>query len=131
MGYSNPERIQYNLGAVTTVDAAATIGTIKGPKNKDGRIAEINARITTTHVQGTTPTRLRVGHGTGDDLEAMANWTVPAGAAGLTLSASQTEGAIKPGFRLPRNTDVLVNTIANVTGSPAGVIEYNLVIDWF
>jgi len=131
MSYSNPERIQYNLAAVTTTDAAATIATIKGPKGKSGRIAEISAYITTTHVQGTTPTRLRVGHGSGDDLEAMANWTVPAGTAPIVLSASATAGALKTGFRLPADTDIKVNTIANATGSPAGVVVYSIAIDWF
>ena len=131
MSYSNPERIQYNLGAVTAVTAAATIATIKGPKGKDGRIAEIIGRVTTSHVLGTTATGLNVGHTSGDDLTAMAEWLVPAGTAGTQLSATRTAGALKPGFRLPRDTDVLVNTVAGAGGSIAGVIEYNLVIDWF
>lgn len=131
MSYSNPERIQYNLGAVTLTTAAATIATIKGPKGKDGRIAEIIGRVTTAVVVGTTPARLRVGHTSGTDLEAMANWTVPAALAAVQLSATRTDGALKPGFRLPRDTDVLVNTIAGADGGAAGVVEYTLVIDWF
>lgn len=132
MSYSNPERIQYNLGAVTAVTAAATIATIKGPKGKDGRIAEIIGHVTTAHVLGSSAvTALNVGHTSGDALKAMAEWAVPAGAAGTQLSATRTDGALKPGFRLPRDTDVLVNTIANAGGSAAGVIEYTLVIDWF
>ena len=131
MSYSNPQRIQYTLAAVTTTDAAATVATINGPKGKSGRIAEINAYITTTHVQGSTPTRLRIGHGSGDDLEAMANWTLPAGTAPIVLSASGTSGALKPDFRLPADTAIKVNTIQNATGSPAGVVVYSIAIDWF
>jgi hypothetical protein len=131
MSYAKPERIQYTLAAVTTTDAGATIATIKGPKGKAGRIAEINGYVTTTHVRGTTPTELRVGHGSGADLTAMAQWSVPAGTAPVVLSASGTTGALKPSFRLPADTDILVNTIQNATGSPAGVIVYSIAIDWF
>jgi hypothetical protein len=132
MSYSNPERIQYTLAAVTTTDAGATIATINGPKGKSGRIAEINAYITTTHVLGTgTKTAINVGHGSGDDLTAMASWAVPAGTAPIVLSGSGTTGALKPNFRLPADTAIKVNTIQNATGSPAGVVVYSIAIDWF
>lgn len=131
MSYSNPQRIQYDLGSVTAITAAATIATIQGPKGKTGRIAEIVARVTTSHVLGTTPTRLRVGYGSGADLEALANWFVPAATAGNQVSASQTAGALKIDAIVAPDTPVLVNTIANAGGSAAGVIEYSLAIDWF
>lgn len=133
MSYSNPERIHYTLAAVTTTSAAATVATIKGPPGKAGRIAEILGYITTTHVLGHTvapvPTRLRVG--VSGTLEAMANWFVPAGTAPVVVQASNASGALKQDYRLPADTDVLVNTIENEGTAAAGVIVYTVVIDWF
>jgi len=132
MSYSNPERIQYAMPAVTSVTAAATIATINGPKGKAGRIADIVAHVTTTHVLGSSAqTKLNVGHGSGGDLTAMASYATPAATAGAQLSATRVAGALKTGFRLPADTAVLVNTIANAGGSAAGVISYTVVIDWF
>ena len=132
MSYSNPERIQYAMPSVTSVTAAATIATISGPKGKSGRIADIVAHVTTTHVLGSsTVTKLNVGHGSGGDLTAMASYATPAATAGAQLSATRVTGALKPTFRLPKDTPVLVSTIANSGGDAAGVISYTVVVDWF
>ena len=132
MSYSNPERIQYAMPSVTSVTAAATIATINGPKGKAGRIADIIAHVTTTHVLGsTTVTKLNVGYGSGGNLLAMASYATPAATAGAQLSATNLTGALKPDFRLPADTAILVSTIANSGGSAAGVITYTVVVDWF
>jgi hypothetical protein len=132
MSYSNPERIQYAMPSVTAVTAAATIATINGPKGKSGRIADIIAHVTTTHVLGSSAvTKLNVGYGSGDNLLAMASYAPPAATAGAQLSATNVADALKPTFRLPADTPVLVSTIANAGGDAAGVISYSIAIDWF
>lgn len=133
MSYSKPERISYELGSMLTTNSDRVVATIKGPANKSGRIADVIGRVhTAAHVLGsTTVTELHVGHGSAADLKAMADWAVPAGATGAVLSASATAGALKPGFRLPAGTDIVVSHIENDGGSAAGSLNYTLVIDWF
>ena len=60
MSYSSPMRVTYTTGAITTTAAAATL-PIRGPKGMQGRLIDIIARCTTTHVLGSTPTKLEVG----------------------------------------------------------------------
>ena len=129
MSYENPQTITYTTGAITTTAAAATL-PLRGPKGKQGRVRDIIARCTTTHVLGTTPTELKVG--LAGKLTAYADFLPAAMTAPTATTLTDLPGASVLGTTvIPADTVVLLTTVANATGSPAGVITYDVVIDWF
>jgi hypothetical protein len=129
MSYSNPRTISHHTGVITTTDAAVTI-PISGPKGAKGRLIDIIARCSTTHVLGSTPTQLKVGV-TGT-LTAYAAYLPPAMTAPDINRLTALPGASAITLRdIPADTDVLLTTVANATGSPAGVINYEVIIDWY
>lgn len=129
MSYENPQTITYTTGAITTTAAAATL-PLRGPKGKQGRVRDIIARCTTTHVLGTTPTELKVG--LAGTLTAYADFFPAAMTAPTATTLTDLPGASVLGTTvIPADTVVLLTTVANATGSPAGVITYDVVIDWF
>lgn len=130
MSYSQKNNITYTTGAITTTASTVTL-PIRGPKGKQGRIVDVIARCTTTHVLGTTPTKLEVGVvGT---VAAAATFLPPAMTAPDASALTDLPGAsaIVAGYVFPADTLVVLTTTANVTGSPAGVITYDVVINWF
>ena len=129
MSYSQPQQITYTTGAITTTAAAVTI-PIRGPKGKQGRLRDVIARCTTTHVLGSTPTELKIGlSGT---LTAYGDFLPAAMTAPTATTLSDLPGASVLGTTvIPADTVVLLTTVANATGLPAGVITYDVIIDWF
>ena len=129
MSYSNPISITYTTGSITTTTAATTI-PIRGPKGMQGRLREITASCTTTHVLGTTPTKLQVG--VSGTLEKYAAFLPAAMTAPLAATLTDLPGAsVFTTTVIPANEQVVLTTVANATGSPAGVIRYDVLIDWF
>ena len=129
MSYSQPQQITYTTGAITTTAAAVTL-PIRGPKGKQGRLRDVIARCTTTHVLGSTPTELKIGlSGT---LTAYGDFLPAAMTAPTATTLSDLPGASVLGTTvIPADTVVLLTTVANATGSPAGVITYDVIIHWF
>lgn len=129
MSYSQPTRITYTTGAITTTAAAATL-PIRGPKGMQGRVMDIIARCTTTHVLGTTPTKLEVG--VAGTVGAYATFLPAAMTAPTASTLTDLPGASVLGTTvIPADTQVILTTTANATGAPAGVITYDVVIAWF
>lgn len=129
MSYSNGYTVTHTTGAITTTDAAVTI-PIAGPSGKQGRLLDIIARCTTTHVLGSTPTQLKFG--IAGTLTAYAAFLPPAMTAPDISHLNSLPGASAVTERdLPADTDLLLTTVANATGSPAGVITYDVIIEWF
>lgn len=129
MSYSQPQQITYTTGAITTTAAAVTI-PVRGPKGKQGRLRDVIARCTTNHVLGSTPTELKIGlSGT---LTAYGDFLPAAMAASTAATLTDLPGASVLGTTvIPADTVVLLTTVANATGSPAGVITYDVIIEWF
>lgn len=129
MSYSNPTTVTHSTAAITTTAAAATY-VIGGPKGMKGRLIDVVARCTTTHVLGSTPTKLQIGV-TGT-LEAYAAYLPPALTAPTTNNLNALPGASAVTLRdIPADTPILLTTVANATGSPAGVLQYDVIIDWY
>lgn len=129
MSYSTPNFITYTTGAITTTAAAATL-PIRGPKGKQGRVVDVIARCTTTHVLGSTPTKLEVG--VAGTVAAYATYLPPALTAPSASALTDLPGAsVLTTTVIPENTQVILTTTANAGGSPAGVITYDVVINWF
>ena len=131
MAYDQGNTITYTTGAITTTAAATTL-PIRGPKGKQGRLIDVIARCTTTHVLGTTtPTKLQIGiTGTLEKFGAFlpAAMTAPTAA---TLSDKPGASAFPANVNIDADQLVLLTTVANAGGSPAGVITYDVVISWF
>jgi hypothetical protein len=129
MSYSQPQQITYTTGAITTTAGAATL-PIRGPKGKQGRVVDIIARCTTTHVLGSTPTKLDVG--VSGTTNAYATYLPPALTAPAASALTDLPGAsVLTTTVIPENTQVILTTTANAGGAPAGVITYDVVINWF
>ena len=131
MSYDNVSVIPFKTVAITTTAGAATYA-IRGPKGKAGRVVDIVATCTTTHVLGTTVTSLLVG--LSGDTNAYATFNPPAltaatGVANL-LDADDATSVIVAGHLIPADTEVLLTTVANAGGSAAGVLVYDVLIAW-
>jgi len=130
MAYDQGNVITYTTGAITTTAGAVTL-PIRGPKGKQGRLVDVIARCTTTHVLGSTPTKLQIGiSGT---LEKFGAFLPPAmtAPAGSALSDKPGASAFPVNVNIDADQLVLLTTVANAGGSPAGVITYDVVISWF
>lgn len=137
-GYENPLRISYSFSALSF----ATNGSrkIRGPKGKTGRLVDAMAHVTTTMVGTSTPALLRLGPNA--DTDALLELTFGAAgagtAAGTVINAANQTGAIKgqsptvlPHTLAAADVDLEVNMVAGTGGSPAGVADVVLTIEWF
>lgn len=131
MPYDNAMRITYTTGAITTTAAAATLA-LRGPKGKRGRLEDVIARCTTTHVLGTTtPTKLQIGiTGTLEKFGVFLPGAMTAPTA-QTLTDDPGASNIAAGVEIAEGEVVLLTTVANTGGTPAGVITYDVVIGWY
>ena len=130
MAYDQGNTITYTTGAITTTAGAVTL-PIRGPKGMQGRLVDVIARCTTTHVLGSTPTKLQIGiSGTLEKFGAFlpAAMTAPTAA---TLSDKPGASAFPVNVNIDAGQVVLLTTVANAGGSPAGVITYDVIISWF
>lgn len=130
MSYDNPTYVTYTTGAITTTAAAATL-PIRGPKGHSGRLVDVVARCTTTHVLGTTPTDLQVG--VAGTLAKFGRYYPPAMTAPTANALSDKPGAsvLNKGVPIAAGEVVLLTTTANAGGTPAGVITYDVIIAWY
>ena len=126
MAYDNPLTVTYSLGAHTTTNALNT--TIRGPKGRRGTVRDIIFNCTTTHVLGTTPTKYQIGEGS--TAEAYAVYAPSAVTAPGSLAATSDGGNVSVAD-IPADTVVTVKSVANATGSPAGVARVDLIVEWF
>ena len=130
MAYDNPIYTTYTTGAITTTAATVTL-PIRGPKGQSGRLVDVIARCTTTHVLGTTPTDVQIGNA--GTLNKFGRYYPPAMTAPTASALSDKPGAsvLNKGVPIAANEVVLLTTTANAGGSPAGVITYDVTIAWY
>lgn len=133
MSYANPIQITYTTAAIT-VTAAATTWPMRGPKGLTGRLVDVIARCTTTHVVGVTiPHSAGIGLTGAGNAAAYGNF-LPAAMTALTgataLSDLPTTSALGT-VLIPADTTVLLTTVAGTGAGVAGAIIYDVVINWF
>jgi hypothetical protein len=129
MSYSQNNLITYTTGAITTTASTVTL-PLRGPAGKQGKLVDIIARCTTTHVLGTTPTKLEVGIVA--DTNAAATFLPAAMTAPTATTLTDLPGASEIiDYVIPADTVVVLTTTDNDGGSAAGVITYDVVINWF
>lgn len=137
-GYENGLRVTYSWTGLSF----ATNGSrkIRGPKGLKGRLVDAMAHVTTTMVGTTTPAQLLLGPAADTDaLLALTFGAAGAGtAAGTVINAANQAGAIKgqsatvfPHTLAAADTDLEVNMVAGTGGSPAGVADVFITIEWY
>jgi len=130
MSYDNGSTIPFRQ-TITTTTAAATLA-IRGPKGKTGRLVDVIATCSTTHVVGaTTAAQLLIGNAT--TTNAYGTYVPPALTAGTgvsTLGDLPTGSVLVGGAVIPADTAVLLTTVANTGAGAAGVLNYDILIDW-
>lgn len=131
--YDNPMRITHNLDSVT-VSSSDSTKSIKGPAGHSGVLRDVLVRVTTTTAGATTTPIVNVGES--GALTKYASFNVGAQTAPEALAASGTAKAIKTesdgrSIFIDPNEEVLVTFVAATGSGAAGVIEVDVVIDWF
>ena len=137
--YDNPSRITYSFNAINF--ATASQRTIMGPKGKTGRVAFITGSCTTTFVGTSTPAAVNVGDGTTDTLYGSLTFGTAGTptASGAAIGSQPTDATVKvcdpqaPTNGTPgqNSNNIIVKFAAGTGGTPAGVADVNILIDWF
>lgn len=133
MSFDNPSRHQAGRNAQSFAADATKI--VRGPKGKRGRLADIIASVSTALVGTTAAPRVQVGVlGNLTQFADVVLGTTAGLAAGSVVRASDQPSAIKRDNQgivlVPSDTDIYVTFKAG-TGTPAGVADVDLPIDWF
>lgn len=134
MSYSNPQRISYSFPN-EDFGASDDTYTILGPKNKYGRVRELFARVTEAFTATTTAASLQIG--TSGDPDAYAIMTFATDAADATRNVASGAASATNAVNLleipasSTGAEVHVDTIATTGGSPTGIADLTIVIDWY
>jgi hypothetical protein len=134
MSYDLPVRVCYTLGnAVTGLDIGNgdTAHAIKPPKGKKmGNVVDIHLSVFETFTQVTTPGYIRIG--TSGDADKYAELNCGAAAATNAYNLSDA-GTINSRIDLVADSisQVEVVSIAPTGGTPAGIANVTIVIDWY
>jgi hypothetical protein len=140
--YNNAKQVPYSYNGINQ-GAATVTRVIRGPKGKRGRLVDIISTPTTAFVGTTTPGKVQIGDGVTANKYAdlfmgtagtPAPVSVPVLASDVTLIGSGA--AIKgqdptslPFTYLPADTALTV-TFLQPVGTPAGVADHVILIDW-
>lgn len=127
MSYSNPLTITHSYSAVD-FGAGGNVTSLKGPSGKRGELREIIVSATETFNAVTTDGDVQVG--TAADPNAYAELTLGTLADTDSITATATAGAIIEAS-LPADTQVEVTFTAPTGGTPAGIADVQIVIDWY
>jgi hypothetical protein len=138
--YDKPKRIRHYFSS-HDFGAGAFAGSLKGPAGHKGRIADIGlSHITETFTNTTLPAYIRLG--TSGDADKYAEFDCATAAATNTRVASQddtdafknddgTYAATTEQAVLPPDTQIEVTGTAPTGGTPAGIAEFFVDIDWY
>ncbi|MGH2903918.1 MAG: hypothetical protein ACRDK7_10090 [Solirubrobacteraceae bacterium] len=129
MSYSNPKRVNYSYPAQNFTTPITR--QIKPPKGcTHGNVVDIHMSVTTTFTQTTTPGFVKIGDGTTDDKYASLN--MGAAAAGAAYNVGDGGTIAKGGIDLDRDniSAITLKTVAPTGGTPAGVGDLNVTIEW-
>lgn len=132
MAYDNPLTVTHELGSVNFASATAT--AIKGPPGHKGRIRDMGVRVTTLFTTVTLAGTFKLGTTGDDDAYALLRMGVDAGGTAPAATdvwnvQNDSDAIIEPD--LPADTQIEVTYGAPTGGTPAGVGNPYVVIDWF
>lgn len=129
MSYDNPISVTYNFAAVD-FGAGDKTRKIKPPQGKvSGRVADIHLAATEVFNQVTTQAYARIGDGTDDDKYA----ELPIGALAANASLAAAKSNLYGSFNLDVDgvTELELNMIAPTGGTPSGIADVAVTVEWF
>ncbi|WP_286237988.1 hypothetical protein [Neptuniibacter halophilus] len=124
--YDNPQRDTYVLPAQNFVSGKTL--RIKAPKGKRGRVVDMQVSATTTFTAVTTPAYLQAG--LSSDADKFGNMNMGTLAAGSAKSATDTAGELT-GVEIEKGETLEISQVAPTGGSPAGVGDIHVAVEWF
>ncbi len=128
MSYSNPKlegHYQWNHD----FGAGSGVQRVQGPKGSRGFLKAISVEVTETFTNDTTPAYVRVGTNADNDAHAEMDMGVAAIDTVYNDSNDDTDAIING--ELPADTLLEVNFVAPTGGTPAGIGNVSVWIDWF
>jgi len=129
MSYANPDRRFYFFAAVD-YGAGDSAQSIQGPKGKAGKLVDIHLAATETFNSVTTDGYTDIG--TAADPNAYAHFVQ--GDLADTDSVSGEDGVTDTDWLIdadiPADTQVEVTFVAPTGGTPTGIANVVIVIDW-
>jgi hypothetical protein len=138
MSYENPRRVSYSYPAISF--ATLTTRTFRTPKGMRGRVGFASLAVTTNFVGTTTPAALQVGDGVTANkyLDLAAGTAAAPTQAGSGVAANDLASGLKtvpaaasPLPYLEADTVYTVTFVAGVGGTPAGVADSLIMVDYF
>lgn len=130
MSYDNPLRASYTFNDVDIGAGDATLGVIANG-GKTGRVVDITLTgVTEAFTADTTAGFVRLGDGTDDDkFGELDCGTTSAGASATARDSGQAVGITRTAVE---TTDALtVKVVAPTGGTPAGIGDVNITVEWF
>lgn len=127
MAYDNPSTVTYSFPA-HDFGAGADALAIKGPSGKTGRLIDVGVAVKETFTATTTPAYVRLG--TASDADAYAELNM-ATAADTDYWNTQDDTDAIISSTLPADTQIEVAFVSPTGGTPAGIGDVNIVVEWF
>lgn len=130
MGYANPNlSITYNYSGID-FGAGDKAASFQGPKGMAGRLREVVLpNVTEVFNSVTTEGQIKIGTASNDDAYALVNLGDLAATDTFVTSQDDTDGIIDA--NIPADTQVEVAFIAPTGGTPTGIADVQIVVDWF
>lgn len=127
MSYSNPLQHTYTFPAVD-FGAGNSEKSFQGPKGKKGRVREIGFAVTEAFNAVTTSAKTRLGTDADNDLYAEVDMgtTAVKGGINMTGQANADKGQL-----ITADSIVEVNFVAPTGGTPTGIADVFVTVDWF
>lgn len=130
MGYANPhQRITYAYAGID-FGAGDKAASFQGPKNMVGKLRDIVLpNCTEVFNSVTTEAQIKIGTASNDDAYALANLGDLAATDTFVASQDDTDAIIDDA--IPADTQVEVAFIAPTGGTPTGIADVQIVVDWY
>ena len=130
MGYANPQqRITYTYAGID-FGAGDKAASFQGPKGMSGKLKDIvlpNATEVFNSV--TTEAQIKIGTASNDDAYALANLGDLAATDTFVATQDDTDAIIES--NIPADTQVEVAFIAPTGGTPTGIADVQIVVEWY
>lgn len=130
MGYANPQqRITYNYSGID-FGAGDKAASFQGPAGLAGKLREvILPNVTEVFNSVTTEGQIKIGTASNDDAYALVNLGDLAATDTFVTSQDDTDGIILD--TIPADTQVEVVFVAPTGGTPTGIADVQIVVDWY
>lgn len=130
MGYANPQqRITYTYSGID-FGAGDKAASFQGPKGMAGKLKDIVLpNVTEVFNEVTTPGYVRIG--TASDADHYAEANLASTGATDTFVATQDDTDALIITDIPADTQVEVAFIAPTGGTPTGIADVQIVVEWY